>query len=316
MAVPHSIHNEPGNVRINGDKCTNCLACARICPADVLEIVNGRVQVVEQTPFGCLACAHCMMVCPHTAITVNGRGLDPDDLVALPADDDKAMPEELSALMEGRRSVRHFTGEEIDAGTLEGIVEMAASAPMGIPPWDVGIVVVRGRPAVQKFAGQIIERYEKILKLFTPFKMAFMRPFMKRTTRESFQTFIIPLAKTLIDHRRRGRDTLFWDAPALMIFHASPYSDGADAFIACTYAMLAAESLGLGTTMIGSAAPVLARDKALMAEYGIPAGNKPAIVLILGHPAVRFKRGVRRQFTSVTTVGENGNPSKTSPAVD
>ena len=66
--------------------------------------------------------------------------------------------------------------------------------------------------------------------------------------------------------------------------------------------MLAAESFGLGTTMIGSAAPIMQRDKALGRAYGIPEGNSPALVLILGHPAAAFKRAIRRRFASVSLI--------------
>ncbi|HEX9078373.1 MAG TPA: nitroreductase family protein, partial [Desulfuromonadaceae bacterium] len=82
--------------------------------------------------------------------------------------------------------------------------------------------------------------------------------------------------------------------------HVSPYADGADAFIACTYAMLAAASLGLGTCMIGCAAPVLGRRKELLKKYGLPEGNAPKIVLILGYHGSPHRRAIRRNFQSVT----------------
>lgn len=63
--------------------------------------------------------------------------------------------------------------------------------------------------------------------------------------------------------------------------------------------MLAAESLGLGTSMIGAAAPIIKRNRKLCQKLGIPAGNSPAIALILGYPAVHFRRGITRRFASV-----------------
>ena len=130
-----------------------------------------------------------------------------------------------------------------------------------------------------------------------------MRPFMRRATYEQFKDFIRPLAQTYVQSRRQGRDVLFWDAPAVVLFHHSPYADVVDAMIACTYAMLAAESLGLGSTIIGGAPPILQRNRALCQRLGVPAGNTPALALIVGHPAVKFKRAVRRHFTSVSTIG-------------
>jgi nitroreductase len=201
--------------------------------------------------------------------------------------------------MEARRSIRHFTTEEVAADVLDAIVEMAASGPMGVPPWDVGCVVVRGREKVQQLAGDIIRGYEGFLRRLGPWVLALLQPFAGRATHERVRHFVRPLAEMLVRQRKLGRDALFWGAPAAMIFHHSPYADRADAAIACTYAMLAAESLGLGTTMIGSAGPVLRRDPGLLRSWGIPEGSRPALVLILGYPAVQFRRTVRRHFTAV-----------------
>lgn len=310
MTVPHSVYSEDGQVSIDPALCHACGNCARVCPADVLAFDGHAVSVRPGSPFGCIACGHCMMVCPTAAISVTGRGLSPDDLMKAPGEDDKATPESLAALMEGRRSVRQFTDEEVSADVLESIVEMAASAPMGVPPWDVGCVIVNDRSRVQQLAGEITAAYERLMRWMGRLPMALMRPFMRKATREAMTSFILPLGKMLVEQRRAGRDVLFWNAPAVMIFHHSAYSDGADAYIACTYAMLAAESLGLGTTMIGSAAPVMQRDPAIGRNWSIPEGHKPAIVLILGYPATRFHRTLRRRFVSLKTIAEgNGQIS-------
>jgi hypothetical protein len=55
--------------------------------------------------------------------------------------------------------------------------------------------------------------------------------------------------------------------------------------------------------MIGGAAPILQRNKALCKQLGIPEGNTPAIALIVGYPATRFRRAVRRSFTHVSGIG-------------
>lgn len=67
----------------------------------------------------------------------------------------------------------------------------------------------------------------------------------------------------------------------------------------CTCAMVAAEALGLGTCVIGCAAPPLARHKELLKKYGLPEGNVPKIVLIMGYPAVTYRKAIRRPFQSV-----------------
>ena len=92
----------------------------------------------------------------------------------------------------------------------------------------------------------------------------------------------------------------------MLIFHQSRYAEAADTAIACTYAMLAAESLGLGSTIIGGAPPILQRNRRLCGRVGVPDGHTPSFALIVGHPASRFRRAVRRRFVHVATV--QGSP--------
>ena len=296
MVVPHSQHSDAGTVQIDEGTCKQCGQCAAICPADVLFTENGQVRVSAESPFGCIACGHCMMVCPEESIAVTGRGLSPGDLIPLPEREAVATADALAALMQSRRSVRRFKEQEVDRELLVRVVEMAASGPMGIPPWDVGCVIVCGRDKVRGLANELIKGYEGFLKIFKPWVLSIMRLFTRKETHDQFRHFIVPLARSYVSAHHEGRDKLFWEAPAVLIFHHSPYAEAADAAIACTYAMLAAESLGLGNTIIGGAPPILARNRSLCNRLGIPRGHTPSFALIAGHPATHFKRAVRRHF--------------------
>jgi nitroreductase/NAD-dependent dihydropyrimidine dehydrogenase PreA subunit len=302
MPVMHSLYREPATVEINDHTCTRCGACARICPAEVLSLENGHIRVRDDSPFGCIGCGHCMMACPQGSISVNGRGISPEDLIPLPALEERSDANALEALMRARRSVRHFQDREVEPELLERILAMASSAPMGIPPWDVGCVTLRGREKVRKLAVEIIQGYESFLKIFRPWVLEGMRIFSKRETYEQFKYFIRPLAEMYVKRHHENRDGLFYDAPALMVFHHSPYTDSVDTTIAATYAMLAAESLGLGSTIIGGAPPILQRNRELCRKLGIPPKNKPLIALILGYPACDFKKTVRRRFSDVQAI--------------
>ena len=298
MTVIHSQYREEGRVVVDRDLCNKCGQCVTICPSGVLatDLVSGYPSVGGESRFGCIACGHCMMVCPDGAITVSGRGMSPDDLVDLPPKEERATADALAALMTSRRSVRRFRRTEVELELLERIVAMASSAPMGIPPWDVGCVTLQGHDKVQELADEVVNGYRKFLKIFKPWVLTLLRPFIGRATYEQFLHFIRPLAEEYVAYRDAGQDRLFYNAPAVLIFHYSPYSEPSETMIACTYAMLAAESLGLGSTMIGGAPPIMQRNKSLCERLGIPPGNKPAMALIVGHPVYPFKRAVRRHF--------------------
>lgn len=295
MAVKHSRYHEAGMVEVDRKRCTLCGLCVRTCPAEVLALEADTIQQ-QDVGLGCIACGHCMMVCPAECISVNGRNLTAADLKPLPPPDERADAEALQALFVSRRSVRHFLPREIAPELLERIVEMASSAPMGIPPWDVGVTTVAGFDKVRELAGKMVDGYRGMLKIFRPGLLKLMRPLLGRARYETFSDFILPLGRMYLETWDAGRDTVFHGAPAVMIFHHSPYAGEPDAVIACTYAMLAAEALGLGSCMIGGAPPILQRNKALCERLGIPRDNSPALALILGYSAVPFKRGVVRRF--------------------
>jgi ferredoxin len=296
MPIIHSRYREGGTPAIDEKTCVKCGQCAGICPGQVLVMEDGKIRVNPDAPFGCIACGHCMMVCPTGAVTVTGRGLSPDDLLPLPPSEERASADALEALLRARRSVRRFREEEVAPELLDRIVAMAESAPMGIPPWDIGCVVVRGRQEVQDLAAEIIKAYEGFLKMFRPLTLKLMRPLLGRARYELFTSFLRPLAQKYVSAHREGGDALFYHAPAVLLFYHSPYAEAFDATIACTYAMLAAESLGLGAVIIGGVPPVLQRNKALAQNVGIPEGHTPCAALIVGHPATQWRHAIRRHF--------------------
>ena len=306
MSVISSLGEVSGVPVIDREACTCCGDCAEACPTGVLRVdPDGGIRIDATATFGCFACAHCMMACPTDAVRVNGRGLCPDDLAALPRPETRATPEQIEALFLSRRSVRHFQDTPVSAELLDRVIAAAATAPMGIPPWEVGIVALNGHERVRELARDTAKLYAGLLKFADhPLVLALLRPFLKGTTYRQLRSFILPLARDIVAADKLGEDHVLYDAPAVLLFHTSPHADAvdadaADAVIACTYAMIAAEALGLGSCMIGCVAPPLSRNRKLCAKHGIPAGHKPALVLILGHPAISYRKAIRRAFLSV-----------------
>jgi nitroreductase len=184
---------------------------------------------------------------------------------------------------------------------LDRIIQAAATAPMGIPPWEVGILAFRSPEKVQELAQDTAKAYATLLKVVDRATVRFvMRLFLKRKGYRRMDSFLLPLGREIVAARDRGEDKVLYHAPAALLFSHSAYADAADATIACTYAMLAAEALGLGSCMIGCLPPVLARRKDLLAKHGVPAGQTPALVLILGYPDLRYRSAVRRRFLTVS----------------
>jgi NAD-dependent dihydropyrimidine dehydrogenase PreA subunit len=58
-----------GTVTIYQDKCNGCEECVLSCPAEVLEIIDGKTAAISGQD--CLACRTCEQVCPNDAITIS-----------------------------------------------------------------------------------------------------------------------------------------------------------------------------------------------------------------------------------------------------
>jgi nitroreductase len=103
---------------------------------------------------------------------------------------------------------------------------------------------------------------------------------------------------------KKGVDLVTYDAPLAMYFYGSPYCDPADPIIAATYAMIAGESLGLGTCMLGGIHPMIQsgeKAKKFREKHGIKFPSREGVFVIMGYPKVKYAKGIHRTFASVIT---------------
>ena len=283
---------------VNQQSCRVCARCAAVCPTHSLALENAKIRAARRSFMGCIGCGQCTMVCPTGSITVTGRRLEMGDLVDLPPESHQATADQLDALLLARRSVRVFVDQEVDRNLVDRILAMISTAPMGIPPSEVGIVVFHGRQKVRQFAADGVASFRRGLRLFRPPGVWLLRPMLGKTGYRVIREFVGPLLRRIVHRWDAGEDTFCYSAPLAMLFHADALADPADSYIAATYAMLAGQSLGLASCMLGTTA-AFNHDRALKAKYGIPPGNKIGLGLLLGYPAVRFCRGLRRRLASV-----------------
>lgn len=302
MAIPTSRTKEKGNIRINSEKCNGCGLCVSVCSDFNFQIVDDKATQTKEPFFGCVGCGHCMAICPTGAIEIYGREISPDDLFVLPEKESAANYGQLLNLLKRRRSIREFRENPVEKELIDKIIDAAKTAPMGIPPSDVHILVLDNREKVRKFSEDYCNYLESIQWFVSKWFLAIMRPFLSKSNNELFSRFIRPLFRIYIENMKMGVNYVTYDAPLAMYFYGSPYADPADPIIAATYAMIAGESLGLGTCMLGAIHPMIqngAKAKEFREKQGIKYPSREGLFVLFGYPKVKYLKGLHRTFASV-----------------
>jgi ferredoxin len=284
------------------ETCRGDGICADICPEHVLEMLDGKAVTVEDRSEHCILCGQCVAVCPTESLK----------MPQLPEDDFR----ELSGLPFGygdffeflklRRSVRVFKDRPVERDLTDKILSAAATAPMGIPPHSTAVLVIDRREEMDFLLQALVKEYASTVKAFSnPLGRAMVRLAAGADNYRVIKNYIVDLARYANElYLRDGTDRYMYHAPMLMLFHGSrrAMSYEENAHLVCHHAMLAAVSLGLGTTIIGMVPPIVDRSKALRKRYGIPKENKVMTSLILGYPKYRYKKSIHRDLAGVQTV--------------
>ena len=281
------------------ETCRGDGICVDVCPEDVLEILDGKAATVEERGVHCILCGQCVAVCPTESI----------EMPKLPAEDFQDLAklpfgyEEFLDFLRLRRSVRVFKDRPVEREVTEQILAAAATAPMGMPPHSTEVVVIDQREELDLLLEELVKDYASMVRAFAnPLGRALVRAASGAENYCSLKEYVVELAKYANEaYHRDGTDRYMYRAPVLMLFHGNRWamSYQENAHLVCHHAMLAAVSLGLGTTIIGLIPPIIDRSKALRQRYGIPKDNRVLTSLILGYPKYRYSRSIRRDLAGV-----------------
>lgn len=279
-------------------KCSRCGLCVKVCKADVFKLDGRNISISHGKTFGCTGCARCAAVCPEYCIQLRGRSLSDISIVDLPKTK-KPSYESLYALTLARQNIHEFKETEVPSDLIEKIVAFAATAPVEIPPSNVELLVLAGHDKVRKFAFDIIDSMRKTRWMFSPVIRQLLRPLMTKHEFEAITTHLLPLIHQLEQKKAEGADWLAHSAPLAIYCYSANFTDPIDCQVAATYAMLAGETLGLGTVMLGSVAPFVRYDQGLRTKYNLPFRHSSGVLVLFGYPAIAYSRAVNRPLGAV-----------------
>ncbi|MBI2302327.1 MAG: nitroreductase family protein [Armatimonadetes bacterium] len=159
-----------------------------------------------------------------------------------------------------RRSVRRYSPEPLEPGTLDALLDAAVQAPSGMntQPWAFGLV--EGADAIRHLGDRAKAHLLASLESGSPLE-------------------------ALRDRLVSPDFNIFYGAPALIVIYVRPAVTAAvDGALAAQNVMLAAHAMGLGTCWIGLAHGFLDSPEA-KAEFGVPEDCRVSAPLIAGRPA-------------------------------
>lgn len=264
-------------ISVDKSKCIHCGMCIKDCLVGCLEFDGEKIpRYTANGKENCIACQHCMAICPAGALSFGDK--NPADSLAIDGFDS----DEILRLIKSRRSIRKYKNQSIPADKLKKLIEMLAYPPTGVNINSLHFSIVGTKEKMQEI---IKFTYEKISAAKNP------SPFLK-------------MAK---DGYAAGQDVIYRGAPSMIAVAVNDSKvakncENADPIIALSYAELYAQSLDLGTLWCGMAFTVIQELPEVLALLEIPEGYSLNYVMLLGVPAVKYKRSVQREARPVVIV--------------
>ncbi len=247
---------------IDEKKCIGCGLCVHDCPNAHLYLESNKAKAVES---GCIECGHCFAVCPKNAVKIAGYDCVDEPIIPMTEfDSDK-----LLAAMKSRRSIRHFTAQNVEEEKLQKILEAGRYCPTGGNAQNVMFTVLGSKQ--NEAEALCVKLFRKGKKIGSPF---------------------VDLLKRI----EISDDFFFKGAPVVIVVSSK---SSINAGLASSYMELMAYNLGLGVLYSGFFVICTKLSKKLKKMLQLPKGHEVVSCLVIGYPDVKYQRIVPRKDLQV-----------------
>ncbi len=285
-------------ININPETCTGCGLCAKVCSKKILKMDHRKVEVEDYPDWSCCQCGLCMSICPTQSILV--EGLNYNEFETLPENDVDFT--NLEKMLSSRRSIRSFRDRKVERDTLNKMISASAMPPIGAPPLNVQVLVLDEKKHLDELYLDTVRCWKKMMKsMKNPIYRIISRRVAGANQYHALTHHALPSARICCESSDKGKDAFTFKAPAIIFFHGSKLSVCImeNCWLAASYATIAAHSLGLGSIFSGMIPPIINMNIDVKRKLGIPDENNIYSCLMLGYPAVEFKRKIPRKHKEV-----------------
>jgi nitroreductase/NAD-dependent dihydropyrimidine dehydrogenase PreA subunit len=281
-------------VTVDEERCSVCGQCVDICLGGVLQETEGKIEVAS--PDWCNLCGHCVAVCAADAIQAGT-----DEPLALP-DGKPIAPTQLMTLIRSRRSTRKFKKDPVPKELVEQVIEAARYAPTGANMQGMHFTVVAKPEKIDAVRERVVSNLDGRVSEWEALAEAHEKEGTPIPKELQIRVDLRHRYRELVETAKSGQDVIFYDAPVVILLHSDPTAvtpkDDADLMAMCM--LLMAESLGLGTCLIGLLTATAVADQTLGELIHLPEGHRVQASMILGYPAVAFSNAPGRKPTRVS----------------
>ncbi|UCC18956.1 MAG: nitroreductase family protein [Promethearchaeota archaeon] len=244
---------------IDIDRCNLCRECIKECPLGNFNKSNE--DIIFDNSENCILCGHCIAVCQNNAIIYE----DMKD-VAFHFDDPFEIQsfDTIYKLLRSKRSIRQYKNQEVPKEKIEKIIECIRYAPVGMNKRTLKCLIITNEVKRNELIDSIIDAIDS------------------EEEKEEYRR-----------KRREKIDPFFHNAPHILVLHSNNDWDSKNAIIGITYAMLGAETLGLGSCWIGGVQMFLNEKKQIKKKL-FNMEDEIFGIMIFGYPAVKYFRAPPR----------------------
>lgn len=287
-------------IRIDQEKCRNCMACFDVCRANVYvdqSDDNGKTVAVMH-PDECFRCGYCLSVCPVNAILHDE--ISKADFIEIPAFTIK--PDDMKNLMYSRRSTKCFKNKSVPDEMIKQILDVAVHAGTGGNLQLENIIVIRNREYLQKLEKLVIDvMWKGGIRFFSGHGILFkiLTRIYGEKWSKAFTGYHNNIERWKASNDFNGK--ALYHAPVVIVMHGLKSSkiNQANCAIAIRNMELLAETMGLASCWSGWLMAASGMSGKINKFLGLDKSRAIGGALMIGYPEYKNKYKVPRDARDV-----------------